>query len=263
MENLEYNVLIESILRIPALNEEIKNMEKHTCALNLVTPSWREKLEFSSEYQIHKKRKVKYSKGHHCGGEQQAYIRRIISRDHVFNVIVAGEFNFQKSLKNEISIISNICEPLDLIGEAMKENDEEKLHTGGRFWVKMCHPLFCFYCTAHHKENNLPFVRKNWCVLNLKIFNGKEINHSSAAIVQPALMIQKDFMAIFHMKIFHRITFGDNSFKISGCIEDMILFQKAFLNLENVAQIQYLPNFAIEYPHEENDEEVTTIVEKK
>lgn len=263
MENTDYNVLINGIVNTSLLREAIEKLEKRTCALNLITPTWKQELQFSPVFQIHKNRKAKYNKGHFCGPEKKAFIQKIISRDHVFNVIVTGEFNFQKSEKNEISIVANNCEPLDLIGEVMSENDDQKLHTGARLFVKTCHPLFCHYCTEHHMENKIPLVQKNWCVLSLKVFNGKEISSSSSAIIQPALMSMQNFMAIFHIKISNRISFGENSYKISGSIEEMIIFQKMSLNVESFASIQYLSNYAIEYPNETNSEKNEAIVEEQ
>lgn len=265
MENSDYSILINGILNTPILREAIENLEKRTCALNLITTTWLKNLEFSSVYEIHKNKKAKYNKGRFCGPEKKALLQKVTNRDHVFNIIVTGEFNFQKSETGAISIVANNCEPLDRIGEIMKENDEKKLHTGARFFVKTCHPLLCHFCTKHHKDNKLPFVRQNWCVLSVKIFNGNEIRCSSSTMIQQALMLMPNFMGAFNMKISNRISFGENSYKISGSIEEMIIFQKTALNGENFESLEYLSNYAIEFPNESltNHEEEEAIVEEK
>lgn len=264
MENSDYNILINGILNTPVLREEIENLEKRTCALNLITTNWLKNLEFSSVYLVHKDRKAKYNKGKYCGPEKKAFLQKITNRDHIFNIIVAGEFNFQKSETGVISIVANNCEPLDRIGDVMKENDEKKLHTGARFFVKTCHPLFCYFCTKHHKDEKLPFVRQNWCVLSVKNFNGNEIKCSSSSIIQPALMLMPNFMAVCNMIISNRISFGENSYKMSGSIEEMIIFQKTSLNRANFESLEYLSNYAIEFPNEPltNHEEDEVIVEE-
>lgn len=261
MENFsEYDLLVEGILKIPVLAEEIENLKKTTGAFNLITPSWLKDLESFPAYQSHKQNKSLFSNGRACGAEKKAILQSIIPRDHIFNIIVTGEFNFQKSEKYGICIIANDCAPLDLIGRAMKENDRKNLHTGARLFVKTCHPLFCSYCTKYHRENKLEITEQNWCVLGIKAFNGEEIYRCSSGMAQAALNSLKNFNAIFHMKIFNRISFGDNNYKISGRIEEMILLQKLTLNLDNFARIQYVPNYSIEYPDESNRED-TVVVE--
>lgn len=266
MEKSDYSILINDILNTSVLREAIESLEKRTCALNLITTNWSKNLEFSSVYQVHKNRKAKYSKGRYCGPEKKAFLQKIINRDHVFNIIVAGEFNFQKSEAGDISIVASNCEPLDRIGEVMKENDEKKLHTGARFFVKTCHPLFCIFCTKHHQDNKLPFVRQNWCVLSVKIFNGNEIKGSSSTIIQQALTLMPNFMAVCNMNVTNRISYGENSYKMSGCIEEMIIFPKMSLNEENFESLEYLTNYAIEFPNEPLTkciEENEAIVEEK
>lgn len=253
MASSDYDILINDILKTNILREEVEKLEKRTGALNLLTPSWQQKLEDSLPYQVHKVRKSKYSKPKPCGKDQQAIIQRIIPNEHVFNIIVAGEFNYHVSEKNQISFVTNNCKPVELIGQVMSPNDEITLHTGARFFVKECHPLLCHFCADYYMKKNLPIVQQNWCILNIKIFNGMEIIPSSSTILQPILMSLKNFMAIFHMKIFNRLSFG-KEYKLSGNVEEMIIFTNPCLNVQSYPQIEYQPNYTIEYPNEPNDE---------
>lgn len=253
MANSDYEILINDILSTNILREEVQKLEKRTGALNLLTQSWQQKLEDSLQYQVQKEKKSKYSRARPCGKEQKANIQRIIPNEHIFNIIVAGEFNYHVSDKNQISIVTNNSKPVDLIGEVMNRNDGKTLHTGARFFVKECHPLLCYFCSEYYMKKKLPIVQQNWCILNLKIFNGVEIIPSSSPLLQPILMSLKNFMAIFHMKIFNRLSFG-NEYKLSGNIEEMSIFTNPCLNVQNYPQIEYQPNYTIEYPNEENDE---------
>ena len=264
MDDSNYQVLVQKVLSNDILFHAIREIEERTNALNLITESWEQTLENYSVYQVHKNGKAKYNKGHSCGAENKAFVKTIIPHDHIFNIIVAGEWYLQKPEKKreDFSFVVKNCEPLNKIGLIMREDEEKKLHTGARFFVNPCPQLLCHYCTTYHVNYKIPIPNKNWCILRLKIFNGKTIYNMYKTLLQPALSSLPSFMGIFRLEVLSRTSFGENSYKICGNIEEMIVFQKMNLNTQCCVTLPDPSLYSIEYPMELEPQENEAIMEE-
>lgn len=258
MEDSDYQILVDKISKNNNLSDTIQEMETRTKALNLVTKSWEQDLENSLVYQTHQQKRAKYNKGKNCGEENKAFVKTIVSRDHVFHVIVAGEWMLARPDKKmeDFSFVTKNCEPLRKIGLVMAENDDQRLYTNARFFINPCDPRLCHFCSTYININKISVPYKNWCILRLRIFNGKSISNIIKSQLQASLSTLPSFMGIFRLEVLSRTTFGENSYKICGNIEEMIIFQKMSLDAECFVSLPNISTFAIEYPTviEENEE---------
>lgn len=249
---MDYDALIRQVQQCTLLNNKIDEIYNHTKALNLIDLNWEEHLTNNPIYKRHLEKKVKYSKGHAVANEK-AHVRNIINNNDQYNILVFGQFSLSKN-ENDYSIVARNCPPLTKIGLSMQEHSELKLHDGGRFFVKVCDPRMCYHCYKYHTSYSIPFAYRNWCILNCQIFDGQKIYESFTQDIQQCMLTIKNFLAVFHMRIFARTTFGE-SYKISGEIYKVIIFQESALippmTLE--LKLEMLPK--IEYPDNKEDVE--------
>lgn len=246
---MNYALLVKRIEECAVLNNAIQEMQKETGAMNLIVSDWKDVLMNHPVYKLHKDKKVKYTKGHPVA-QEKAYVRHIKHYHEQFNIIVAGEFSLsQKKKVDGVSIVSRQCEPLTCIGQCMQEAPDWTLHDGGRFFVETCEPRLCDICMQLHARENIPLLEKNWCVRILRVFDGKKLQNDLTHRLQQSMFAMKNFMAIFHMQIYSRMTYGEDAYKIGGGISKMIVFQKSvFTSLDNFDLSNEKPLLSLEYP---------------
>lgn len=226
---MDYSTIVQTISKLPILRQGIEQMVNRTFAVNLVVDNWKNVLEKYEVHKAHLQRNVRYSKGHACV-EDKAHVRNIISPKHCYNVIVAGYFSISVLEMREISFIVRQCEPLTEIGNAMKDGNCQNLHDGARLFVEECNPAMCSACIKSHRDYNVPLCRRNWCVLKTRVFNGETINNIFKHHLEQTLTKGTVFMAVMCVQIYSRTTFGNDAYKISGKVKDMIVFQESVLS---------------------------------
>ena len=264
---MDYISLVNSILAKEVLLEAVNSLSSRVESLNLVTPEWKTILENSKVYETHSNRKAKYLKGR-LVAKEKAYNKRLKNPNDFYNIIVAGEWSLSKSEDNDYSIVSRSCEPLQFIANSMKETSDSNLHDGGRFFIRECTVQFCDDCKQNHEKFQVPFVTKNWCVKSLRIFNGNNIMHSFAYVLQKMLSKMGSFFGILRMQITSRTTFGDDCYKIGGTIEELIVFQHTVLlpfdlKLGDSHMLPYCTGNTYTVEEEEEEEEGTSKIEEE
>lgn len=253
---MDYTTLVQCILNNDILSKAVKDLANRTKVLNLITPEWKSVLENNEIYQLHLSGKAQYSTGHSVAKEK-AYCKRLKYKNEMFTFIIAGEWSLSKSKdkEDEYSIVSRGSEPLQLIAYSMRENPGTSLHDGGRFFIRHCNPDLCSDCRLVHQKYKVPFALHNWCVKSLQTFDGTQLSITFASKLQECLPKLGSFMGIFRMEIQSRLTFGSNCYKISGMVDEMIIFQHSILlplermcveSAENVPSIEFPDEDSIE-----------------
>ncbi|GIX96210.1 uncharacterized protein CDAR_70371 [Caerostris darwini] len=266
---MDYLALVGNILNCPILKDELTDMVERTRALNLVDPEWQSHLEEYPIYKRHLTKDINFSKGHMCL-DDKCCVKNIISPSGYFNVIVAGVFSLhvkQPALEgrqnaNEVSFVTRQCQPLTMIGESMSDSPREKLHDGARLFPEVCDPMLCNKCVESHKRIKVPFCKNNWCVTTTRIFDGNRIkNEFKSRLVFPLSKMGK-FLAILHINIQSKTTFGDNVYKIGGRVKEMIIFQESSISQTKELNFDSIPTLdasmfpSIEYPQEETEDDL-------
>lgn len=240
---MDYFVLVDNILKNPILSKAVQDLEERTRALNLITPTWKEVLKKSPAYEAHSNRKAVYFKGHKCSNEK-AYIRSLKNKNERYAVIVAGEWSLAKSEEDDYSVVCRESEPMRKIAWSMREKDQDKLHDGGRFFIRTCNPMLCHDCSKSHAIHGVPLLRKNWCIKSLRVFDGKEIKSAFTKCIQDNLV--GSFMGILHVVVHKKTTYGEDCFKVGGDIEELIIFQNSVLLPAPILVEEPVP--AVEFP---------------
>lgn len=260
---MEYSYIVKHTLAVPALAKAIQDLETDSGALNLITPDWENKLNENEAYKLHKENGVLFSKGHTSSNEK-TFTRNIIKPCMMHKVILVGCFTYDKTKESEghTSFVARDCYPLQVIGDAMRENPTQKLHDGARLFMDYCDPALCHTCYEAHLSRNVPLdFERNWCVTKLRVFNGKDLKHAFKKPLEASLTKMGSFLAICQITIRSRTTFGDDKYKIGGTIQNMIVFQESAIKpCPNMVFLDPITP-AIEFPSEDAhmEEEIQNI----
>lgn len=254
---MEYERLIKHTLANPVLSKTIQDMVNDCGILNLITPDWEVDLKEYPVHQRHMEKRVSFSKGHVCN-EDKAFVRNIALPSDRYKVLLLGQWYYDVSKETHTSFVSCDCPPLTTIAETMRENPNQKLHDGARFFMDHCDPMLCITCSEAHKVNNVSIdSKRNWCVKKIRVFNGRDVKFTFKKILENTLKNLGQFYAICQVCIKSRTTFGDDKYKISGHIKDLIVFQESAIqprmNLEFV-EVSLTPH-CIEFPSDNPPEE--------
>lgn len=258
---MEYPNLIEATLKCPVLANAVEEMAEDSGMLNLVRPDWESRL---NEYPVHKrhlKKEVAFSRGRLCN-QDKAYVKNIAVPRNSYKVIVLATLACARSKSDpenpgDLYFIARECPPLTRIAEAMSESPSHKLHDGANLFMEYCNLKLCNVCLTHHTKFQIPYdLHRNWCILNTRKFDGKELTHDFKKILEPFLERCGSCLAIVQLNIFSRTTFGDDKFKIGGQIKHLLVFQESAIRPRiNLKFSEQLPLPSIEFPKEDAESE--------
>lgn len=231
---MDYSKLIKEVVESPILVDFSSKMVSRSGALNLICEDWEKELEQSSVHQRHVNKQVLFSNEREVR-RKSAKLRRIISSNDTYKLVTFGIFSLDQSKSVELeeptgdwSIVVRECPPLTRIGEVWRESSEYKLHDGARLFVDTCIPSLCVHCNNHFKmSGDKVDLTRNWCVTKLHYFNGKEIYNMSKNRFISDWANMGSFLAIIHVNMMSRTTFGERKYKIGGQIKNIIVFQES------------------------------------
>ncbi|GFW97220.1 uncharacterized protein TNCV_4784341 [Trichonephila clavipes] len=108
--------------------------------LNLVYPDWRKRLQDCPVHRLHVDKQVSFSKGHACHVDK-AYVKNIANPLISYKIIVVAHMSCDRNksqdpdgLIGDLNFIAKECLPLTVIGEAMRETVQQKLHDAARLF---------------------------------------------------------------------------------------------------------------------------------
>ncbi|GFQ85489.1 uncharacterized protein TNCT_352571 [Trichonephila clavata] len=260
---MEYSQLIHNTLNVPVLKKAIDDMATESGMLNLVNPDWEKKLDDYPVHQMHVEKQVSFSKGHACHVDK-AYVKNIANPFNSYKVMVMALMSCDRTksqdsegFQGDLNFIVKECPPLTLIGHAMRETSQQKLHDAARLFKETCSPLLCNTCRTAHQKYHMPCdVHRNWCVMTTRVFDGENLTNAFKKQLEPILESIGTFLAICQVQIYSRTTFGEDKYKIGGKIKNIIIFQESAIqpHMEMMfMQNESLPA-AIEFNQETNEE---------
>ncbi|GFQ64475.1 uncharacterized protein TNCT_525631 [Trichonephila clavata] len=260
---MEYSQLIINTLNVPVLKKAIHGMAAESGMLNLVDPDWEKKLEDYPVDRMHVEKQVSFSKGHACHVDK-AYVRNIANPLNSYKIIVVALMSCDRTkskdsegLFGDLNFIAKECPPLTLIGQAMRETTQHKMHDAARLFKETCSPVLCNTCRTAHQKHHIPCdIHRNWCVMTTRMFDGENLTNAFKKQLEPILEGIETFLAICQLQIYSRTTFGEDKYKSGGKIKNMIIFQESAIQppMEmTFIQSVSLP-VAIEYNQELNEE---------
>ncbi|GFQ65299.1 uncharacterized protein TNCT_647051 [Trichonephila clavata] len=166
------------------LKKAIDDMATESGMLNLVDPDWEKKLEDYPVHQMHVEKQVSFSKGHACHVDK-AYVKNIANPFNSYKVMVMlscrviDQISRFRRISGDLNFIAKECPPLTLIGHAMRETSQQKLHDAARLFKETCSPLLCNTCRTAHQKYHMPCdVHRNWCVMTTRVFDGENLTNA-------------------------------------------------------------------------------------
>ncbi|GFS98109.1 uncharacterized protein TNCV_3849851 [Trichonephila clavipes] len=159
--------------------------------LNLVHPDWRKILQDYPVHRLHVDKQVSFSRGHACHVDK-AYVKILLSLSIPTKSLwwltcrVIGP-NL-KIRMDFLEIIAKECPPLTMIGEAMRETVQQKLHDAARLFKETCSPVLCNTFKTAHQRHHIPCdVHRNWCVMTTRKFDGENLTNAFKKQLEPIL----------------------------------------------------------------------------
>ncbi|GFW05472.1 uncharacterized protein TNCV_1699601 [Trichonephila clavipes] len=265
---MEYSQLIKKTLAVDVLKKAIHDMATGSGMLNLVDSEWENTLQTYPVHRLHMEKKVSFSKGHACHVDK-AYVKNIANPLNSYKVIVVAHMSCDRTksqhsegLLGDLNFIAKECPPLTLIGEAMRETAQQKLHDSARLFKETCSPVLCNTCRTLHQKHHIPCdVHRNWCVKTTRMFDGENLTHAFKKQLEPILESIGTFLAICQLQIYSRTTFGEDKYKIGGKIKNIIIFQESAIqpHMEMMFMQSVSLPAAIEYNQEGNEEDTQNV----
>ncbi|GFV82881.1 uncharacterized protein TNCV_1178961 [Trichonephila clavipes] len=265
---MEYSQLITNTLAVNVLKKAIHDMASESGMLNLVDPDWRKRLQDYPVHRLHVDKQVSFSKGHACHVDK-AYVKNIANPLNSYKIIVLAHMSCDRTksqdpdgLIGDLNFIVKECTPLTVIGEAMRETMQQKLHDAARLFKETCSPVLCNTCRTAHQRHHIPCdVHRNWCVMTTRMFDGENLTNAFKKQLEPILEGIGSFLAICQVQIYSRTTFGEDKYKIGGKIKNIIIFQESAIQPRmemTFMQSVSLPA-AIEYNQDGNEEDTQNV----
>lgn len=240
--------LIDEINSIPVLKDYLDNIDEEG-RLNLVKRNWKQILTNNTLYQDFQNNSSRMFRSNHTSNNNGMFkLQRVRERDNCFQVVLAAKCEIHREFGKDLvtkgkslSIVIQCSEIMKMLTECLTKDLDSRYRIDDtvKMFFPVCDPQSCHYCRENKKKflnherkmYNRTYELHNPCILNTTVFNGKDIVHRFASLVDNVFQYQGH--AILDLEINTRYFYenpctpGVITKRLGGIVKKLLIFKES------------------------------------